>query len=316
MSKFYTWPNPAFPFRLYFNGPNCRVFLIHNLSHNYEWLKQVKDKIKPSDYFFVTLAWALDPHLASQAIKMFNELELNLSQFFVMYNDLEEKINGTRAGLRGDIINHNAFLDENLFYIEKLTKKYDALYIARRSEIKRHYLASRLDNLALVAGGQNHKNKICPIPPSVNDPSEPLDSAGIRKIINQSRVGLCLSEKEGACWSSGEYLLCGTPVVSTHSQGGRSAFYTPHNSVISADDPESIRLAVKAVIDKNLQPQQIRKDHIEKQTYFRNLFKQELYQVLRRHNTPINVDEYFSHSFFNKMYKSQNIETVIRSFND
>lgn len=315
MSNFYTWPAPAFPFRLYFDDPKCRVFIIHNLSHNYDWLREVRDKIKSTDYFFVTLAWYLDDHLANHGIEMINELQLDPSRFFVMYNDLDEKINGSRVGLVGDIINHNAFLDENAFYIESgLEKKYDAVYIARRSEMKRHYLAKSIESLALVAGGINHKNKTCDIPKAKNDPSKKLDSGGIRNIINQSRTGLCLSAKEGACWSSGEYLLCGTPVVSTHSQGGRSAFYNVGNSIIASDDAESINLAVKRAISREMSPKKIREDFIRKQLYFRALFKHEFNRVLNSRGVSIDVDRYFSDHFMNQMYKSQHFNDVVKTF--
>tara|TARA_B000000557_G_C20811167_1_gene460189 strand:+ start:955 stop:1911 length:957 start_codon:yes stop_codon:yes gene_type:complete len=315
MSNFYTWPGTAFPFRLYVNTPACRIFIIHNLTHNYDWLKEVKEKIKPTDFFFVTIAWYLDEHLLKQANEMFKELNLNPAQFFIMYNDIEEQINGFNHGLDGEIINHNAWLDENIFYIEEgVEKTYDALYIARRSEMKRHHLCESIENLALVAGGANHKNKICEIPECKNNPSEILDASGVRKIINQSKTGLCLSQKEGACWSSGEYLLCGTPVVSTQNFGGRSTFYNLNNSLISDDNKISVAQAVDNLIKKNFNPEDIRKDHIRKQTYFRKIFKKNLYYVLKSRGVELNVDEYFKDNFIDKMYHGVTFESVIDFF--
>ncbi len=43
--------------------------------------------------------------------------------------------------------------------------------------------------------------------------------------INKAYVGLCLSEIEGACFSSTEYLSCGIPVVSSRCSGGREFWY-------------------------------------------------------------------------------------------
>lgn len=315
MSNFYTWPAPAFPFRLYFDDPKCRVFIIHNLSHNYNWLKEVKDKIKPTDFFFVNSGWYLDDYLANQGIEMMNMLGLKPSQFFIMYNDLDEKINGSRVGLFGDIINQGAWVDEGTFYIEEgLEKKYDALYIARRSKMKRHYLAKSIENLALVAGGENWKNKITDIPQPKNDPSKRLNKQEIRHIINQSNVGLCLSEKEGSCWASSEYLLCGVPVVSTHSQGGRATFFNVDNSIIASDDPESINLAVKRAISREMSPEKIREDFMRKQLYFRALFKHEFSRVLNSCGVSIDVDRYFSDHFINQMYKSQHFDNVVKIF--
>ena len=92
--NFYTWPNSSFPFRLYIDNLKCRVFIIHNLTHNYNWLDQVKDKIKPTDFFYVTLAWHFSDALAKTANEMFNILNLNKDQFYIMYNDIDEHTNG------------------------------------------------------------------------------------------------------------------------------------------------------------------------------------------------------------------------------
>jgi glycosyltransferase involved in cell wall biosynthesis len=37
-----------------------------------------------------------------------------------------------------------------------------------------------------------------------------------------------------------EYMLCGTPVVSTPSTGGRDVFFTPENSIIRDDNPKAV----------------------------------------------------------------------------
>lgn len=312
---YYTWPNPALPFRLYFNNSKCRIFIIHNITHNYEWLKEVRNYVKPTDFFFVTLAWYFDKYLASQVSTMFSELNLNQSQFYVMYNELDEMMYGRNCGMRGDIVNHNAFLDEGLYYIEPDTEKlYNAVYIARRTEFKRHHLANNIDNLALVAGGCNHAHSLCGIPPCLNDPHEQLDTSGIRRIINQSRVSLCLSEIEGANWSSGESLLCGVPVVSTPNQGGRSSYLNITNSKIVNDDPVSVKTGVDSLIDKNFSPVDIRNDFLQKQLYFREVFKRELYNVLSENKVEIDVDEYFENNFINRMYNSQHIDDIIKTF--
>lgn len=315
MSNFYTWPNPSFPFRFYLDSPECRVFIIHNITHNYEWLKQIKDKIKPTDFFYVTLAWYLSKHLAKAGNDMFNRLGLNKDQFYIMYNDLDEQVNGSKFGFNGHIINHNAWLDENKYIIKpNIEKIYDAVYVARRSEMKRHYLASRIENLALVAGGINHKNKICNIPSSRNDSTKKLDINGICNILNSSCAGLCLSEMEGACWSSGEYLLCGIPVVSTHSSGGRAIWYNVDNSLIVEDTPDAVASGVKQVINKQLSRDVIRQDHIDKQAFFRDEFKRHLFKTLTTYNTTIDVDRYFTDNFIDKMYTSMSNKDIINIF--
>ena len=53
------------------------------------------------------------------------------------------------------------------------------------------------------------------------------DTNQICEIYAQSRCGLILSSEEGACFAATEYLLCGLPVVTTPSVGGREAFFDP-----------------------------------------------------------------------------------------
>ncbi len=52
-----------------------------------------------------------------------------------------------------------------------------------------------------------------------------LNSWEVARKLNACRVGMCLSETEGAMFAAVEYLLCGLPVVSTPSQGGRDVWF-------------------------------------------------------------------------------------------
>lgn len=57
-------------------------------------------------------------------------------------------------------------------------------------------------------------------------------------MLNNSSVGGIFSATEGACYASTEYLMCGLPVISTHSTGGRDIWYTPDNSIlVEATEP-------------------------------------------------------------------------------
>ena len=57
-----------------------------------------------------------------------------------------------------------------------------------------------------------------------------LDAAELCHWLNRSRTGLCLSEREGAMFASIEYLLCGLPIVTTPSIGGRHVFFEADTS--------------------------------------------------------------------------------------
>jgi len=69
----------------------------------------------------------------------------------------------------------------------------------------------------------------------------------VAKINNEGLCGLALSEIEGACYASTEYLLCGMPVISTSSLGGRHQYYDLSNSIIVDPSPEDVALGVSKV---------------------------------------------------------------------
>ena len=241
----YTWPNPHFPFKCLLNHKKCRIFILENIPHNYIWLDKYKNNIRDTDFFFVTLGWFLSGHLANQSRAILDQFKLNIDNFYILYNSPEEESNGLKFGLKGSVINHNAWIDEQALKPILLTKKYKALYIARPTDFKRHYLAQKVKGLALAAGGFNHRNLQVDLPPSINEAGKHLTKKEICEIINESNCGLCLSREEGACYSSSEYLLCGVPVVSTRSRGGRDVWYTEENSIICTDSEEGVKEAVE-----------------------------------------------------------------------
>jgi glycosyltransferase involved in cell wall biosynthesis len=89
-------------------------------------------------------------------------------------------------------------------------------------------------------------------------------------------VGGIFSEKEGACYSSSEYLLCGLPVVSTRSEGGRDEWYNKWNSIICDPIESAVSEAVsrakynlkKGIFNRH----RIRAMHVSKQYEMRNIF--------------------------------------------
>lgn len=160
----YVWPNKAFPFREYYVGAECRIFIIENIQHNWQWLSTYARRIRKNDYFFVYCGWYHSPAFAKEAEEIFILLGLHKSNFYFMFNSELEKNNFAIYGFLGSVINHNAWLDENIVMRPLgCPKIYQAIYVARRSQFKRHMLASNVKGLALVCGN-NHGNEVCEIP--------------------------------------------------------------------------------------------------------------------------------------------------------
>jgi len=205
----------------------------------------------------------------------------------------------------GDVINHNAWLDENLIMKPlALQKRYRAVYVARRSAFKRHFLASKVKGLALVAGN-NHGNAMADVPPHDYLNEKPLTASEVCEKINEASCGLVLSASEGACFSSSEYLLCGVPVVSTPSTGGRDVWYNEYNSIVCEPNEDAVAAAVAEFVRHPRNAERIRQMHVEQANMYRKRFIAVLGDVLRRFGvTDIDAADYFHTNFFHKMRKS------------
>ena len=301
----YTWPNPAFPFRVYYESQKCRIFIIENIQHNWQWMSEWHQHFRETDFFFVYCGWYHSPSFAKEADKIFSLLNLDKKQFFIMYNSPLEMENFTEKGFYGDVINHNAWLDENLVMRPlNIDKIYNAIYVGRRSKFKRHTLASKVSELALVAG-INHGNAVSEIPTYKYLNDKQLSSEEVCEKINQAHCGLILSAEEGACFSSSEYLLSGLPVVSTPSKGGRDVWYDEYNSIVCEPTPDAVALAVEEFVRNPRNPQRIRQKHIEKAQEYRVKFINVLADVFHRFGV-VDADpfKYFQDNFYHKLRKS------------
>jgi hypothetical protein len=270
-------------------------------------------RIRHNDIFLVYCGWNHSPWLSLQALNTIQALRLDLCQFHYLFNSNEEARNLQACGFSGSLINHNAWLDEDLVMKPyTIEKQYDAIYVGRRSSFKRHYLAEMISSLAIVAGN-NHGKDIAPVPATTYLNEKPLSPEEVCEKINQSICGLILSEEEGACFASSEYLLCGIPVVSTHSKGGRDVWYDSYNSIICDPNPQEIAEAVEYFKAHPPDPEVIRANHIEEARKHRLRFIETLERILYQHGVRgLDVHRYFYDNFFHKMRKSINpdFETI------
>ena len=229
-----------------------------------------------------------------------------------MYNSSDEMNIFTKYGFDGELINHNCWLDWNLSMkiIENTEKRFDAIYVGRRTAFKRHMLARKVTDLAIIAGN-NHGNSISKIPDCKFINAKPLTSEDVCKKINQSRCGLLLSEIEGACFSSSEYLLCGVPVVSTKSKGGRDYWYDSYNSIVIDPEEDKVLEAVKYFKNANIEPTRIRNTHIELSEKQRRQFIHHLQGLFTRKGINISAQLYFNQQYIHKLRGGERIDKVI-----
>ena len=186
------------------------------------------------------------------------------------------------------LANHNAFMYEELYQIKNIPKKYNLIVNSSFEKYKRRHLCKKIKNCVHIGYFQSndYKNNKDFFPDNGIYPNfeigkeknkenfKTITTDKITEFINESLVGGIFSSEEGACWSSSEYLLCGIPVISTYSQGGRAHWYNEYNSIQCADNKDSIKNAFNMAVEKlnngTFNPIKIREMHLQEMENQRN----------------------------------------------
>ena len=172
----------------------------------------------------------------------------------------------SKFGLDAHLINHNIFAQVDTFDVRPEPKVYRAVYNAKLTWFKRHWLAQKVQDLALIyspfGAEAVHVAEIRrKLPQAAFLNGDPLSadyvkltSEGVCQVLNSARVGLCLSELEGAMYGSIEYLLCGLGVVSTRNHGGRDQFFDDRYCRTVDPNPDAVAAAVDELIARIFRP--------------------------------------------------------------
>lgn len=252
----------------------------------------------PSLHFF-GMTWSSESAERVAAIaRDFETAQRALPQarFVMLANTQAESHRLSAVGIANLLANELIFVDERLFTPPperaRRTKIYDAVYVARLIRAKRHELARAVDKVLLVygppeAGAVERTKAMLPNATFANHEMgggayKHFAETGVRDLLHACSVGLCLSAVEGAMRASLEYRLCGLPVVSTHSVGGRDRYlFGPHVRVV-ADDADAVAAAVRELKAKAFDPLAVRE------------FVGQLV-AFDRHNFLINVNKVVEH---------------------
>ena len=170
---------------------------------------------------------------------------------------------------------HNLFCSERVFDIANCPIEYDAIYIARLDPYKRIWLARDISRLRIVTANPNDSHRLrdwgCSHA-TINKQFMEYDA--IAQEINKARCGLALSQREGGMLATTEYLLCGKPVVTTPSLGGREYWLDQRNSMTVSTRSCQIAEAVALIGSSSFDPHAIRAETISRlKTQRRVLFE-------------------------------------------
>jgi hypothetical protein len=272
-------------------------------------------------YFLMGNWWTLlDPKGLAQTKALYDALSDRYPQhrFLFLTNAREECQALDRLGMPNFFCHHNAFLDERIFCPQPGIKKtLDAVYTARLNRFKRHILARHIPawgllyyhdqtNAAAQSAYLEYLRRVMPAMDCLNhDPAtgayRRLDPSEMCRAYNRARVGLCLSQAEGGNYATTEYLLCGLPVVSTPSTGGRDFFLDPETSRIVEPDARAVAGAVAELIARRLPPREVRLRALLRMREHRQGFIGLIESILAREGCPEPFADRFEKLFTNKM---------------
>jgi glycosyltransferase involved in cell wall biosynthesis len=296
---------------IYFDSPCLRILLIKDPTISFQWFHL----IKKTDIIICGNSYYRSKDRLLKDFLIFKLFDFPLENIYFYCSSQDVVQTAFEIGFpRVYFLNHNCFLDEKQFELQKDFKKiYNSVLIGRTSAYKRLMLAKKVKNLALVLGSNFKNDKLfSDIPPHIYQNEKRLSSIEVREIIQQSYSGLCLSEEEGVCYASSEYLLCGIPVISTPSRGGRNIWYNQKNSIICQPDPNAIAESVEFFIKNPPNPMTIRNEHIRKSKEHRKVFICMLQSIFDRFNIKENALLFFERNFFHKMEKFYKHEVIIQ----
>ncbi len=256
-------------------------------------------------------------------------------EFIFITNTILEKNLLKNEGLEAEFFNQNAFIDSNIFELKNLEshRTYEAIYNAAFHPYKRIELASELNNLLIISRSIEDEyylriKKIMnfTLANVINADRSTFRFLSRKEIVdfyNNANCGLALSSKEGAMFTSVECLLCGLPIVSTHSLGGRDVFLNSNNSIVCSDNSSDIYNAVLKFQKLSLSERfYIRNETIKLQSNIIMDFKIFLNNIINnRFNKSLDIDNLYNFSYTNclsKFYTSADLfmKSEIKRFNN
>ncbi len=201
--------------------------------------------------------------------------------------------------------NNNNSREEKRFQSTTTRPSFGMVVNSRNSKNKRIYLAEQVPRVCYISNNWVEpglgpqppcscgREKLCytcspynidylPLPNTAFINWMHLSPSAVSHLLNQSICGGIFSPEEGGCYSSTEYLMCGLPVISTKSIGGRDVYYTPENSIIVEEDsPNAVRKAWETVCKKLVSGEMDRNRIVQHVTQLNNQFRQRFIDVLQ-----------------------------------
>lgn len=317
----WIWENHVIGDNIY-SSDKFRIFIMENLEHNWNILPYYKK----NDYIFIIIGCFMGKWNFEYCAKTLNTRnpEYNRKNIIFMAAEPMQIFFAIEYGFSAILCNHNAiFCDEEKFSISEKEKIYDHVINCRpEKNFKQPHLTKGLNKLAAIKGQNFNKKDYYDMKDLgaefLND--ERLDHNGVSNVLNKSKTAGIYSMKEGACFSSGEYLLCGLPVISTDALGGRQIWYTKYNSIICDSSEISVKRSVEQALEHlksgYFNPENIRAKHIEFARYQRYNLLNKIEEIFDKHGETynFNTDDYVINNRFNTVRKRYSTGEYIQTY--
>jgi hypothetical protein len=275
---------------------------------NYKSIIDYNKSKKRNTFFFI------NPWHFKHGENYYNFFKLNGAKSIIFCNEIEECLYFNELGIPNIHINQNCWLDYNLFNITNCKKKYDLIYNGCNSSYKNHYLLEDTEKYKKVFLYYKTQENI---DLKKFKPKKIYCNVNARKVvntINQSNIGIVLSELEGACYASSEYLLCGLPVISIANKGGRNFWYNNYNSVTIEKDRIQLLNAIDSIKSNChlYSPEKIRYNHILRTLEVRKKFYDFMKVLFLQNKINKEPAKVFEVTYFNKMIKTDTVSKITK----
>ena len=282
------------------NTPALRLLMFHD---SVEVIPQLSAAglLDGRTHVFFSFSWHRDEAALRHIRHLLSKGDATLKQSCHFLLNSAEELAAFRAMIPdADALHFNnaALIDPRPFVPADGPRKFDAVLNAKALAFKRHHLSAAVPRRLFIAydvhdrdeGGTRAVDLDALRPTEIR---RNLPPAAVAAALGEAQVGLMLSAAEGACYASLEYLLCGLPVVSTASLGGRADFYDARHARVVPDEPGAVAAAVAelklALSRGQIDRQAVRVAAMERRAVFLDRLALHLQALLDRAGLPMSA---------------------------
>ncbi len=277
------------------------IIFINGWMHDATIFTKVQELFKEIKLFYRDVHVFLVPFWYRDGVDHYKLMEKYATTITILANSIDEDIFYRSHSLNSIFCNHNCWLDASIFNIMPIRKEYDLVINANNHLWKNHHMLAKINKkyktLFITYNVSNNDlqryNPACIL--------NMIDTHMVVEELNKCRVGLALSSREGSCYASTEYLLCGLPVISTKSVGGRQVWYDEHNSIVVNPCEAELDKAIEYMLMNvdSFNREDIRNNCMKRQQIFKNIFTSQMQKIMPDKNAQSIIDKIFTHKMLN-----------------